>query len=131
VVDGVSRPLGRRRVDDRPSERRDRAAEDPQAPFVRLGDDLLVGGDDLRGGRVVADVVDALEKDDVADPGQPYIDAMLKTEVPAEIGCDQAMAAAGSLRSAANVFSSDGACRDSTTNADTSRKMLNLPPTIG
>ncbi len=62
---------------------------------------------------------------------QPYIDAMLTTEVPAEIGCDQAMAAAGSLQGAAGVFSSDRACRDSTKNADTIRKMLNLPPTIG
>jgi hypothetical protein len=62
---------------------------------------------------------------------QPYIDAMLKTEVPAEISCDQAMAAAGSLQGAAGVFSGDSACRDSTKNADTIRKMLNLPPTIG
>ena len=62
---------------------------------------------------------------------QPYIDAMLKTEVPAEIQCDQAMAAAGSLQGAAGVFSSDSTCRDSTKNADTIRKMLNLPPTIG
>lgn len=62
---------------------------------------------------------------------QPYVDAMLKTEVPAEIGCDQAMAAAGSLQGAAGVFSSDHACRDSTKNADTIRKMLNLPATIG
>jgi hypothetical protein len=62
---------------------------------------------------------------------QPYIDAMLKTEVPAEISCDQAMAAAGSLQGAANVFSSDGACRDTTKNADAIRRILNLPPTIG
>lgn len=62
---------------------------------------------------------------------QPYIDAMLKTEVPAEISCDQAMAAAGSLQGAADVFSSDSACRDSTKNADTIRKILNLPATIG
>lgn len=62
---------------------------------------------------------------------QPYIDAMLKTEVPAEISCDQAMAGAGSLQRAADVFSGDGACRDSTKNADTIRRMLNLPPTIG
>jgi hypothetical protein len=62
---------------------------------------------------------------------QPYVNAMLKTEVPAEISCDQAMAAAGSLLGAAHVFSSDRACRDSTKNADTIRKMLKLPPTIG
>jgi hypothetical protein len=41
------------------------------------------------------------------------------------------MAAAGSLQGAAGVFSSDSACRDSTKNADTIRKMLKLPPTIG
>ena len=62
---------------------------------------------------------------------QPYIDAMLKTEVPAEISCDQAMATAGSLQGAADVFSSASACRDSTKNADTIRKILNLPATIG
>lgn len=62
---------------------------------------------------------------------QPYIDAMLKTEVPAEISCDQAMAAAGSLQGAAGVFSSHSTCKDSTKNADTIRKILNLPPTIG
>jgi hypothetical protein len=62
---------------------------------------------------------------------QPYVDAMLKTEVPAEIRCDQAMAAAGGLQGAADVFSDDRACKDSTVNADKIRKMLNLPPTIG
>jgi hypothetical protein len=62
---------------------------------------------------------------------QPYVDAMLKTEVPAEIQCDQAMAASGSLQGAADVFSKDHACKDSTVNADTIRKILNLPPTIG
>lgn len=61
---------------------------------------------------------------------QPYVDAMLKAEVPAEIQCDQAMAAAGSLQGAANVFSDDRACKDSTVNADKIRKILNLPPTI-
>lgn len=61
---------------------------------------------------------------------QPYVNAMLKTEVPAEIQCDQAMAAAGSLQGAANVFSDDHSCRDSTVNADKIRKILNLPPTI-
>jgi hypothetical protein len=62
---------------------------------------------------------------------QPYVDAMLKTEVPAEISCDQAMAAAGSLQGAASVFSGEGACRDSTKNADAIRRILNLPPTVG
>jgi hypothetical protein len=61
---------------------------------------------------------------------QPYVDAMLKTEVPAEISCNQAMAAAGSLQGAADVFSGDHACRDGAKNADTIRQMLNLPPTI-
>jgi hypothetical protein len=61
---------------------------------------------------------------------QPYVNAMLRTEVPAEIRCDQAMAAAGSLQGAANVFSDDHSCRDSTVNADKIRKILNLPPTI-
>lgn len=62
---------------------------------------------------------------------QPYVDAMLKTEVPAEIQCDQAMAAAGSLQGAAGVFTNDHACKDSTVNADKIRKILNLPATIG
>lgn len=61
---------------------------------------------------------------------QPYVDAMLKTEVPAEIQCDQAMAATGSLQGAANVFSDDHSCKDSTANADKIREILNLPPTI-
>jgi hypothetical protein len=62
---------------------------------------------------------------------QPYVDTMLKIEVPAEIQCDQEMAAAGSLQGAANVFSDDHACRDNTDNADEIRKILNLPPAIG
>lgn len=49
---------------------------------------------------------------------QPYIDAMLETEVPADISCDQAMAAAGRLHGAAEVFGSDNACRDSPKSAD-------------
>jgi hypothetical protein len=62
---------------------------------------------------------------------QPYVDAMLKTEVPAEIRCDNAMAAAGSLQGAAAAFSGDSACRDSTATADKIRSILHLPPTIG
>jgi hypothetical protein len=62
---------------------------------------------------------------------QPYVDAMLKTEVPAEIQCYNAMAAAGSLQGAAAAFSGDNACRDSTATADKIRSILHLPPTIG
>ena len=62
---------------------------------------------------------------------QPYVDAMLNNEVPGEIQCDQAMADAGSLQGAADVFSNNHACRGSTVNADKIRKLLNLPPTIG
>ena len=60
-----------------------------------------------------------------------YVRAMLRTEVPAEIRCDRAMAAAGSLQGAADAFSNDHACRDSTANADKIRKILHLPPAIG
>lgn len=62
---------------------------------------------------------------------QPYVDAMLKTEVPGEIQCDQQMADAGSLQGAADVFSNNHACKGSTVNADKIRKLLNLPPAIG
>lgn len=62
---------------------------------------------------------------------QPYVDAMLKTEVPAEIQCYGAMAAAGSLQGAAAAFSGDSFCRDSTATADKIRSILHLPPTIG
>jgi hypothetical protein len=62
---------------------------------------------------------------------QPYVDAMLKTEVPAEIRCDNAMAAAGSLQGAAAAFGGDSFCRDSTATADKIRSILHLAPTIG
>jgi hypothetical protein len=62
---------------------------------------------------------------------QPYVDAMLKTEVPAEIQCYNAMAVAGSLQGAATAFSNDSACRDNTATADKIRSILRLPPTIG
>jgi hypothetical protein len=62
---------------------------------------------------------------------QPYVDAMLKTEVPAEIQCYNAMAGAGSLQGAAAAFSGDRTCRDSTATADKIRSILHLPPTIG
>lgn len=61
---------------------------------------------------------------------QRYVDAMLKTEVPAEIQCYNAMAAAGSLQGAAAAFSGDSACRDNTATADKIRSILRLPPTI-
>ena len=62
---------------------------------------------------------------------QSYVDAMLATEVPAEIRCYDAMASAGSLQGAATAFSGDSACRDSTATADKIRSILHLPPTIG
>ena len=62
---------------------------------------------------------------------QRYVDAMLKTEVPAEIRCDNAMAAAGSLQGAAAAFGGDSFCRDSTATADKIRSILHLAPTIG
>jgi len=62
---------------------------------------------------------------------QHYVDAMLKTEVPAEIRCYSAVAAAGSLQGAAVAFSGDSACRDSPGTADKIRSILHLPPTIG
>ena len=62
---------------------------------------------------------------------QPYVNAMLKTEVPAEIQCYNAMAAAGSLQGAAAAFGGDSFCRDSTATADKIRSILHLPPTIG
>jgi hypothetical protein len=57
---------------------------------------------------------------------QHYITAMLATDVPAEIQCDQAMAAAGNLKSATTVFNTDRNCKDSTANADKIRTILNL-----
>jgi hypothetical protein len=62
---------------------------------------------------------------------QSLIDSMLKTEVPAEINCDQSMADSGSLQGAANVFSDNSACKDSPATADEVRKILGLPATIG
>lgn len=62
---------------------------------------------------------------------QSLIDSMLKSEIPAEITCDQTMAAAGSLQGAANVFNDDATCKDSPATADKVRQILNLSPTIG
>lgn len=58
---------------------------------------------------------------------QPYITAMLRTDVPAEIRCDRAMAAAGGMQAATSVFNTDGDCRDTTANADKIRAILHLP----
>jgi hypothetical protein len=58
---------------------------------------------------------------------QRYITAMLHTNVPAEIRCDRAMAAAGSMQAAANVFNTRQDCKDNTANEDKIRAMLNLP----
>jgi hypothetical protein len=58
---------------------------------------------------------------------QRYVTAMLRTDVPAEIRCDQAMAAAGGLQAATSVFNTNKDCRDNTANVDKIRAMLNLP----
>ena len=58
---------------------------------------------------------------------QRYVTAMLRADIPAEIRCDRAMAAAGSLQSATTVFNSRPDCKDHTTNEDRIRKMLHLP----
>jgi hypothetical protein len=59
---------------------------------------------------------------------QRYLTAMLHTNVPAEIRCDQAMAAAGGMQAATNVFNTRQDCKDNTANEDKIRAMLNLPP---
>jgi hypothetical protein len=58
---------------------------------------------------------------------QRYVTAMLGTDIPAEIRCDRAMAAAGNLQAATTVFNSRPDCKDHTTNEDKIRKMLHLP----
>jgi hypothetical protein len=61
-------------------------------------------------------------------PGvQRYVTAMLRTDIPAEIRCDRAMAAAGSLQAATTAFNSRPDCQDHTANEDKIRKMLHLP----
>ena len=45
---------------------------------------------------------------------QRYITAMLRTNVPSEIRCDQAMAAAGDMQAATNVFNTRADCKDNT-----------------
>lgn len=58
---------------------------------------------------------------------QRYVTAMLRTDIPAEIRCDQAMAAAGSLQAATTVFNTSPDCKDHTANEDKIRRMLHLP----
>ena len=58
---------------------------------------------------------------------QRYVTAMLRTDIPAEIRCDQAMTAAGGLQAATTVFNSRADCKDHTANEDKIRKMLHLP----
>ncbi|HEX6451791.1 MAG TPA: hypothetical protein VF060_20295 [Trebonia sp.] len=62
---------------------------------------------------------------------QPLIDTMLKTEIPAEISCDQAMISAGGLEGAGTTFNDDPSCKDSPATADKIRRILSLPPTVG
>lgn len=58
---------------------------------------------------------------------QRYVTAVVRTDIPAEIRCDRAMAAAGSLHAATTVFNSRPDCKDHTTDEDKIRKMLQLP----
>jgi hypothetical protein len=62
---------------------------------------------------------------------QPLINTMLKTEIPAEISCDQAMISAGGLQEAGTTFNDDPSCKDSPATADKIRRILSLPPTVG
>lgn len=61
---------------------------------------------------------------------QPYITAMLLTDIPASIRCTRAGARAGSRAAAVNVndFNQDCQAASAATNADTIRSMLGLPP---
>jgi hypothetical protein len=58
---------------------------------------------------------------------QRYVTAMLRSDIPAETRCDQAMAAAGGLQAATTVFNTRPDCKDHTANEDKLRKMLHLP----
>jgi hypothetical protein len=59
---------------------------------------------------------------------QRYINATVRTDVPAEIRCDRAMTTAGSWPAATSVFNTRQDCKDNTANEDKIRAMLNLPP---
>jgi hypothetical protein len=59
---------------------------------------------------------------------QRYITATLRTDVPAEIRCDRAMATAGSWPAATSVFNTRQDCKDNTADEDKIRAILNLPP---
>ncbi len=58
---------------------------------------------------------------------QRYVTAMLRADVPAEIRCDQAMAAAGGMHAATTVFNTNQDCKDNTANTDKIHAILNLP----
>lgn len=58
---------------------------------------------------------------------QRYVTAMLRSDIPAEIRCDQAMAAAGGMQAATTVFNTRPDCKDHTANEDKIRMMLHLP----
>jgi hypothetical protein len=59
---------------------------------------------------------------------QRYVAAMLRSDIPAEIRCDRAMAAAGRMQAATTVFNTRPDCKDRTANEDKIRRILHLPP---
>ena len=61
---------------------------------------------------------------------QPYITSLLLTDIPVDIRCTRAGAAAGSRAAAVTVNDTNQDCQAATdsTTADTIRSMLNLPP---
>lgn len=58
---------------------------------------------------------------------QRYVNAAVRTDVPAEIRCDRAMAAAGSWPTATSVFNTRPDCKDNTADEEKIREILNLP----
>jgi hypothetical protein len=61
---------------------------------------------------------------------QPYVSAMRSTDLVASIHCDQAALAATSYAQDQEIEASNSWCQEAgaTTNADTIRQLLNLPP---
>ena len=59
---------------------------------------------------------------------QRYMTAMRRTDVPSEIRCDQAMAAAGNMQAATTAFSTNPDCKDRTANENHIRSILGLHP---
>ncbi|MDR0346304.1 MAG: hypothetical protein LBI49_24920 [Nocardiopsaceae bacterium] len=59
---------------------------------------------------------------------QRYVTAMRRTDVPAEIRCDQAMAAAGNIQTATTAFNTNPDCKDRTANENHIRSILGLHP---